>query len=344
MPDLMGVELNGRWIVGERDMKRPGESGRNFCLCYTVTEKGHSEQPYFLKALDFYRPLANSKNIVADLLPLLERFHFEQRVLDACKGSDRVVTAIDSGQYTPPGEKIPIPFLVFELGTGDMNRHLASNAVDFTWKIQAFHHIATAIRYIHGRDIAHQDLKPSNVVVFQKHSSVADFGRASWKGVAGPFDHEVFPGDPSYMPPEFRYGWTVESFERRRFGADVYMLGAMGVFLFTGLHLNVIVEANLADEYKPSRWKEDYQKVLVYYRDAFYRALDDIKARLPANNVSEELTHIFTWLCEPDPMKRGFIRFGKVEPTDYSLDRLVSRLDYLIGESIVLARVAKDNE
>jgi serine/threonine protein kinase len=341
MPSLTGQALNGRWLVGNEDIKAVGETGRNFCVCYTVTDRLEPNARYFLKAIDFYRQFQNSTNIVTDLQPHVNSFAFEQYVLEACRGLDRVVTAIDSGQFRFPGEIIPIPFLIFELGEGDLRRHLARNAAaSFAWRLRAFHHIATGVRQIHGKRISHNDVKPSNLVVFKGEiSKVADLGRAVHRDVPGPFDEALFPGDPAYAPPEVRYKSIPLDFERRRFGADIYMLGAVAIFLFTQVHLGPLVESRLGEEYRPGVWRGSYVDVIDAYRNAYYQALDeDVRQSLPEGTVATELLHILKWLCEPDPMKRGYAKLGKVEPSEHSLDRLIARLDYLAGEAVLEAR------
>lgn len=338
---LAGIRLKDRWDVLELDGLRDGESGRNFSACYIVEDSQQPGRRMFMKAIDLYRIMGDSENVIEALHPYIEIFRFEQRLLEECRGQDRVVTAVDSGQYTPKGERIPIPYLIFELAEGDMNRHLASGrTITFAWKMRSLQQIATGVRQLHRKRIAHQDIKPSNAVVFSDASKVADLGQASWQGVQGPWDDFMFPGDRGYAPPEFRYGYIRPEFERRRFGADVYMLGALGVYMFSGLHLNVLVEQELPAEYRPEVWKGSYQGVLPYYREAFYRVLERVRTQLPDDEIGRELLHLFTWLCEPNPMQRGYVKFGQTQPTEYSLERLVTRLDHLVGQAEINARRA----
>lgn len=53
---------------------------------------------------------------------------------------------------------------------------------------------------LHGLDIAHQDLKPSNVL--------------------------PIAGDPTYAPPELLYNYVPADWNVRRYACDVYLLGA----------------------------------------------------------------------------------------------------------------------
>jgi serine/threonine protein kinase len=61
--------------------------------------------------------------------------------------------------------------------------------------------MATGLHELHSQRIAHQDLKPSNVLVFsQREAKNADLGRATLRGQVGPFDEFPVAGDLSYAP------------------------------------------------------------------------------------------------------------------------------------------------
>src|SRR5205823_2049082 len=67
----------------------------------------------------------------------------------------------------------------------------------------SLHHIATGLYQLHSAEVAHQDLKPSNILVFEGSTSkIADLGCASVKGVASPRDSAAFAGDRTYAPTD----------------------------------------------------------------------------------------------------------------------------------------------
>ena len=97
---------------------------------------------------------------------------------------DRVVTALeDGGIKVDDGVFGTVNYLIFEPADGDIRRHLAlPQRVEIAWILRSLHHIATGLLQLHSSKVAHQDVKPSNVLVFdRKISKVSDLGSASIK-------------------------------------------------------------------------------------------------------------------------------------------------------------------
>ena len=83
--------------------------------------------------------------------------------------------------------------------------------------------IATALEYVHGRGIVHQDVKPANIFVEDGRAFLGDFGVATSE--AHPSDAA---GSPFYMSPELYRG------ERGSPRSDAYSLGVLAYELLTG--------------------------------------------------------------------------------------------------------------
>jgi len=266
-------------------------------------------------------------------------FNFERDLLRICEDRrmDRVVRAIDNGvatvSSTPFGS---VPYLIFEAADCDVRHHLdRGSATGFAWKLRSLHHIATGLRQLHGAGIAHQDLKPSNVLVFRSNvsgetSKLADLGRASRAGVACPFDLENWPGDPNYAPPEFHYGHVEADWNRRRIGADLYLLGSMVVFLFTQTtSISMLLNA-LPVEFWPANWNGTYTGVLPYVQHAHGLFLQDFGSQIENDTLRGELLPVLQQLCEPDPARRG----DTSRPINkLALERYVSRFDLLASRA-----------
>jgi eukaryotic-like serine/threonine-protein kinase len=155
-----------------------------------------------------------------------------------------------------------------------------SARIDLAWKLRSLHHVATGIHQLHSAGIAHQDVKPSNILVFDRATSkVADLGSASQRGTLSPRDDRRFAGDPSYAPPELLYGQLDPDWNNRRLGCDAYLLGSMIVFMFTGLNATSLLFSKTLPEHHPGQWKGSYTDILPHLRDAFGMALRTVQVR-----------------------------------------------------------------
>ncbi|KAF2496934.1 kinase-like protein [Lophium mytilinum] len=107
--------------------------------------------------------------------------------------------------------------------------------------------MAAAVRYLHGQDIKHKDLKPSNILLFRDGLRITDFGTSS---DISALDSSVTTGDergtPKYFAPE------VAAYERSGRAADVFSLGC--------IFFEMIMMANTGfslDDLKHMRPRED---------------------------------------------------------------------------------------
>src|ERR1035441_6776179 len=192
---LENILLEGEWRVGPLEPKKPQATGGHFSQSYKVVNEKSGKRA-FLKALDFYTAFGEGPKTI-ELVATL--FNFESEILELCKsrGMDRVVRALASGTVevdptTPFGK---VPYLIFEEADSDIRGHLGDRAAssDVAWKLRALHHVTTGLKQLHGAGIAHQDLKPSNVLVFMidqtlSISKVADLGNACSANLASPYD------------------------------------------------------------------------------------------------------------------------------------------------------------
>ena len=66
--------------------------------------------------------------------------------------------------------------------------------------------MAVGLKQLHGIKISHQDLKPSNVLLYNEGfvSKIGDLGRSLCADIDAPHDNGInFPGDFTYAPPEY---------------------------------------------------------------------------------------------------------------------------------------------
>ena len=327
---LRGLALSGGWTA-DKELTGLSDTGGNFSYTYQVTHEDGRKA--FLKALDYSRAL-RAPDPPAALQALTAAYLFERNLLQTCKSRrmDRVVQSVDSGYVVVDQTDLGrVEYLILEIADSDVRSFLsASSKIQLAWVLRSLHHIATGIHQLHSADIAHQDVKPSNVLVFGKAvSKVADLGSASLKGASSPRDDRDFAGDPAYAPPELLYGYRDPDWNARRFGCDAYLLGSMIVFMFTGLNATSLLLSKMAPDHHPRKWTGTYREVLPYLQDAFGLALSSFAASIPAELVRSDLRDMVSFLCEPDISLRGHPRNRVGHTARFSLERFLSKLDLL---------------
>jgi len=329
---LLGQTLIGGWRVIERVEMPSVATGGYFSVCYLVESETGTRA--FLKALDFSKAFESS-DPARVLQAMTEAYNFERDLLAKCRdrSMSRVVRAIDDGSIRIGGTSADgvVQYLIFELADRDVRLHLAlADQVDLAWKLRSLHHIATGLRQLHSAGIAHQDLKPSNVLVFEQNTSkVGDLGRAVYDGRSGPCDGLQCAGDPSYAPAELLYGYLDSDWKTRRIGCDLYLLGSMVVFFFTGFSATSLLMSELHESLRWQNWGGSFEEALPYLRDAFGRVGDSFSRQIDDDKLREELNAIVRQLCEPDPKRRGIPPTIRGISSPYSLERYISKFDLL---------------
>ncbi|MGD0796285.1 MAG: hypothetical protein ABR910_01055 [Acidobacteriaceae bacterium] len=266
------------------------------------------------------------------LKELTEAFVFERTIVEFCgsRKMSRVVRALGSGKVTVPTGAV-VQYLIFEFADGDVRKQLSQMA-DFNllWRLKCLHHLFVAIAQLHGSDICHQDIKPSNVLDCGPDGhKVADFGRAWHALTASPFDAKSCAGDRNYAPPELLYGGTTLSEEERRRGADFYALGSMVVFMFTGLRMTAALMSAMPPSLHWKRTRDSYATVLPELEHAFGTVLVELCASIPNKELCSEIKLIVEQMCSPDIKRRGDAAHGSKVGSRFGLQRFVSKLDTL---------------
>jgi eukaryotic-like serine/threonine-protein kinase len=154
------------------------------------------------------------------------------------------------------------------------------------------HHAAIAVQQLHAAGLAHQDVKPSNILTFgQWLAKLGDLGRSSQRGVAAPHDEAPVRGDPVYASPELLYGQVDPEWSVRCQACDLYLLGSLILFIFTRTQTTAKILRRLPGVLKPYPFGEPYPAVLPYIINAFDEVADDFAVQLKGQRAAELVGH-----------------------------------------------------
>ncbi|MDO8036074.1 protein kinase family protein [Janthinobacterium sp. SUN128] len=356
---LIGHTTQGGWTVTQllRSIKlnTPGLTGGNFSVGYEVNRvnpRSGVREIAFLKALDVDRALQRSTNLLGDLREKLNEFEFERRMHEFCKDRhmSRVVRVIEAGDLMPTallGDKInQVPFLVLEIADqGDARSWVNKiSEAETVLKLSYLHHTLTGLQQLHKATVAHSDLKPSNVMIFQRlGAKIGDLGRVIDGTGNCPFAGNPYPGDYSYAPPEILYRAPQSDWVNGRERIDLFQWGALCVYLFSGVELNTWFIDKLDVAARPGRWGgagPSYTMALPYLIDAFEQTLGELGHDAFPAWASEELVALIRETAHPNYAQRGDAGVLKRNPNTTGLDRLITRLSILVKRAEVQVRMS----
>ena len=349
---LAGMNLKDGWVVGEKlpTGRRGGGTGGFFSVSYSVT---NGKQQAFLKAFDIFKPIAKAvehgQPFTTALLAQLQAYEFEAQLHTICANSNmrRIVKILTHGQVDVAlvhGEQFgTVPYMIMELADGGDVRSYIHNSPDFDTSLQLHYlrDVVSGINQLHKAQIAHQDLKPSNVMIFSETGAkIGDLGRASKQNSHGLFDTLNIAGDKAYAPPEQIYKLPLENWLDKRQRCDLYQFGSLISFLFFGVTFNTILMDRLPPELVPIEWggkSSSYDQALPFLLELFNETLTQWKESLP-DWLADDLIAIINQCGNPDYRVRGIQKKPDTLQNSLGLDRLVSKLDNLGFKATIEAR------
>ena len=338
---LEGLVLDNGWVVGERRNPNATDTGGYCSVCYFCESK--NGKPAFLKAFDFSKAFSRG-DAAQTIQEIATEFNFEKNILDICKSLSRVITVLDAGEKnlnestTTPSSHDLVLYIVFEYAEATIRSEISAEyPLTASWRLRVFHHVAVGLRQLHSKRIAHQDLKPSNILLFKENGAkLGDLGRSISQHMPVPHDNLVWPGDFHYAPPEIAYGYQDTEFNVRRLATDLYLLGSFGVSLFTQISMTVWLKEEIDINFRSPFWggnfSGNYEDVLVHVENAFVTAIEKISQKIEESPYKEDLIQCIRELCQPNPKLRGhpIIRanLGKTA-NPYNIERYLTRFDIL---------------
>ena len=331
---LEGLDLGNGWKVMKTIKKGKKGTGGNFSVGYEV--QNSEGQKAYLKAYDLTSAFGQ-RDLTKALQEMTSAFNFERDLLIKCKDKKlgRIIKPILHGQTLPPLAANPyevVWYLIFELADSDVRNYVANlSNFDLVWCLKSLHHTAVGLEQLHTNGIAHQDLKPSNVLFFKTEGSkIGDLGSASDVSAHSMNDVKMIAGDVTYAPLELFYqSYQLGQFYKRAL-VDIYLFGSLFFFYFSGLSCSEAIRSRLKARLTCGTPQEDFLKDIPYIKMAYETAIKDLKEELRkiTPDLEAEIIRIVKELCEPDPEKRGDKGISGVIPK-YSLQRIISSLDSL---------------
>ena len=166
---LLGLTLDRGWEIAERVERPQNGTGGTFSHSYIARK---DQEIAFVKAFDFSSAFAAGVDTVRILAQLTAGYEHEREVLEHCRGRrlSHVAVAIGHGYVDVPGFGSMagrVYYLLFEKAEGDIRCQMdASDAFDSVWCIRALRQVCLGLWQVHRELIAHQDVKPSNVLCY----------------------------------------------------------------------------------------------------------------------------------------------------------------------------------
>jgi serine/threonine protein kinase len=332
---LEGLTID-KWKVNKKRIKTTDDHSGVFSSCYEVKNIENGQEG-FLKAINYpyaFKALkiSGEPSTVA-LQKLTENYNYEKDLLEICrdKKMSRIVTAIAHGEYSESSEMMDtVPYLIFETATGSLKNIIMQKHLDLAWKLGVIHGFLLGLSQLHQEKIVHQDIKPSNILIFGHNvSKLADLGNATKFDKRSPmWDLPWHCGDESCAPVELLYGYYSLDWHTRRLGADLFMAGGIITYLITDSHFLSLLAANLPDIYKPKKFGGNFEDVKPHLMNAYYKTIEEIKERID-DIISKDLITIIAQLTHPVPELRGIPKGFITSLPQYSLVRYISIIDRL---------------
>lgn len=329
------VLKNGHWHVQTLSPRIEGATGGHFSCGYVV--RSPSGKVGFLKAMDYTEALQSNDPAIT-LEAMTAAYNFERRLCEKCntRKLSRIVRSIDSGkiQVDPSDPNSTVQFIIFELADSDIRTYLdESNKIDSAWILRTMHQATSALRQLHTVKVAHQDIKPSNLLIFdQNESKLGDLGRAFDEEFRSPFDDLICAGDRTYAPPELIYRDAIYSNNswHRRLACDMYLIGSLLVFFCTGNSMTHILLNRIDNAHHPKKWKGSYEDLVPYLQYEFNRIVREICANTHTfQSCSEDISTLISQLCHPDYKLRGNPKHIGNFARQFALEYYVSKFNLL---------------
>ena len=338
---LSGRSLGNGWMVGQRVTRDPGTSGGAFSVSYTATHVDGREG--FLKALNFAAASVGSGTLADRVNQFTAAYIFERDLLLECcnRSLSRVVRMLDHGEVRvdDAGFLKDVPYLILELADGDIRAFQSTlTSFDAAWALRVSKHVIEGVEQLHLAQVAHQDLKPSNVLTQKSGAEMklGDLGRADRLGRNGPWSGLGIPGAAVYAPPEQQYGSFTGTWEDRK-AADMYLTGSLSAQLFLGHCMSAMLQDRIQHEFRATVWNGTFAAVIPALKAAHALIMESLYQAAETNighsDMAERFAGVVSQMTHPDPASRGHPKDRRARTSSYSLRRYTGTLNTLMAQA-----------
>ena len=332
---LHGQVLQDEWVIRQARTKSPGSTGG--CHSVGFIADHPDGRKAFVKVME---PTPDPALEGGEQLKELERrlavFNYECDLMEKCVTHQirRVIRAIGQGSTAIKGFPFKVHYILLELADNDLRGHATQQKTfDTALNMSILHQVALAIETLHFHSIAHQDLKPSNVMIFDgEKAKVGDLGHAHDRHVPRPGINGILAGDPAHAPLEQLYAYKLTEWTTRHLATDLYLLGSLSVFMFTNLSLTALIDGKMRPEHHWDVWTSSYAEVLPYLREAWDASLEEFSECVDPF-IRDELTVLTRYLTDPDPEKRGLPKNRSSRVSNYNIRHFCSRFQVLAKQA-----------
>lgn len=348
--DLIGKTI-GRWTVVDR-IKNEDISFR-YSLLYQVECDGTKA---FMKVIDSEKcnngPLEDGIGRNDLISRETTAFKYELKAAKQCAGShmNNVIRYLDSGETEVEDYMIPtVTYIVYELSEGKIGDFMtfsskASFVADLGLlkdKLWSLHEVAKGIKQLHTNLIAHHNITPHSIEVFEGNSKykLGDLhhSKSLQDDLQSPENYKLYNGDFTFAPPEAFFAYRIPDDMTAFYQIDTYMLGNLIVYYLTGLNMTALLNRYLP--YTLKEWARNganYMAVQPEIMNAFGKILAALRGSIQIDELRGPIIEMIECLCNPDPERRGYPGGYKTPRANADLQRIITRLDILYDKAELL--------
>ena len=232
-------------------------------------------------------------------------------------------------------------FAAASVGSGtlaDRVNQFTLTSFDAAWALRVSKHVIEGVEQLHLAQVAHQDLKPSNVLTQKSGAEMklGDLGRADRLGRNGPWSGLGIPGAMVYAPPEQQYGSFTGTWEDRK-AADMYLTGSLAAQLFLGHCMSAILQDRIQHEFQATVWNGTFAAAIPALKAAHALIMESLYQAAETNighsDMAERFAGVVSQMTHPDPASRGHPKDRRARTSSYSLRRYTGTLNTLMAQA-----------